>query len=183
MSPQLTTMRSRHDDEESGYTCQNDNYSRRSAMTAELDALDQKLLVALQRNSRTPTATLAKRLGVPRTTVASRIHRLEKSGLIQGYGVRLRTGAQDSAIRSICALKVAPRAGPRVVRRLAEMPEIEQLLAVSGTWDYMATVVVPQISRLDGILDAIGSVPGVRQTTSALLLATKFDRRTPGPKF
>ena len=151
-------------------------------MTPTLDPLDQKLLALLQRNARTATATLAKRLGVPRTTVASRISRLEKTGVIQGYGVRLSASTQEGAVKSLCGLRVAPRAGARVVRRLAEMPEIEQLLAVSGTWDYMATIVVPQISRLDPVLDAIGAIEGVRQTTSALLLATKLDRRTPGPK-
>ena len=150
-------------------------------MTEHLDTLDRRLLALLQKNARTATATLAKRLGVPRTTVASRLSRLEKSGLIQGYGVRLRAGTQDAAVKSLCGLRVAPKAGSRVVRRLAEMAEIEQLLAVSGTWDYMATIVVPHISQLDRVLDAIGAIEGVRQTTSALLLATKFDRRTPEP--
>jgi DNA-binding Lrp family transcriptional regulator len=150
-------------------------------MTDSLDALDRRLLVLLQGNSRLPAATLAKRLGVPRTTVASRINRLEKSGVIRGYGVRLGAGAQDSSVKSMCALQVAPKAGPTVVRRLTEIPEIEQLLAVSGTWDYMATIVVDQIGQLDRVLDMIGAIDGVRQTTSLLLLATKFDRRPPRP--
>ena len=148
-------------------------------MTEELDPLDRRLLDLLHKNARTPTATLAKRLGVPRTTVASRINRLEKTGLVQGYGVRLRAGTEGNSVKSMCGLRVEPRAGAKVVRRLAEMPEIEQLLAVSGTWDYMATIVVPHISHLDRILDVIGAIDGVRQTASALLLATKFDRRTP----
>jgi DNA-binding Lrp family transcriptional regulator len=151
-------------------------------MTDHLDPLDRKLLVLLQGNARLPTATLAKRLGVPRTTVASRIARLEKSGVIQGYGVRLGGSTQSSAVRSMCALSVEPKAGPAVIRRLAEIPEIEQLLAVSGTWDYMATIVVEQIAHLDRVLDTIGAIDGVRQTTSALLLATKFDRRAPEPR-
>jgi DNA-binding Lrp family transcriptional regulator len=112
---------------------------------------------------------------VPRTTVASRLRRLEKNGVIQGYGVRL--GARISAVRSICALQVEPKAGASVVRRLISMPEIEQLLAVSGNWDYMATIAVEHLSQLDRVLDAIGEIDGVRQTTSALLLATKLDRR------
>jgi len=148
-------------------------------MTDHLDPLDRRLLLLLQANSRIPVATLAKRLGVPRTTVASRINRLEKTGVIEGYGVRLGASGQDSSVRSMCALQVAPKAGPTVVRRLAEIPEIEQLLAVSGTWDYMATVVVDRIAHLDRVLDAIGAIDGVRQTTSLLLLSTKFDRRAP----
>jgi len=142
-----------------------------------LDALDQKLLLLLQANARTPATTLAKRLGVPRTTVVSRIGRLEKNGVIQGYGVRLGGSARGGAVESLCALQVEPKKGPAVVRRLAEIPEIQQLLAVSGTWDYMATIAVAQIAQLDQVLDTIGAIDGVRQTTSAVLLATKFDRR------
>ena len=145
-------------------------------MNDGLDDLDRRLLILLQSNARTPSTTLARRLGVPRTTVASRIARLEKTGVIQGYGVRLGASTRG-AVRSLCALQVDPKAGPLVVRRLAEIPEIEQLLAVSGTWDYMASIVVEQVAQLDRVLDAIGAIDGVRQTTSAVLLATKFDRR------
>ncbi len=144
-------------------------------MHDRLDSLDKRLIALLQQNARTTATTLAKRLGVPRTTVASRIQRLEKTGVIQGYGVRL--GTRVSAVRSICALQVEPKAGAAVVRRLTSMPEIEQLLAVSGNWDYMATIAVEHLAQLDRVLDAIGEIDGVRQRTSALLLATKLDRR------
>ena len=146
-------------------------------MISELDDLDRRLLALLQTNARLPAATLAKKLTVARTTVVARIARLETTGVIKGYGLRLGSRADEGSIRALCALQVEPKAGPQVVKRLGAIPEIEQLSAVSGVWDYMATVVVDRVESLDRVLDEIGAIDGVRQTTSAILLATKFDRR------
>ena len=146
-------------------------------MTDGLDELDRRLLALLQTNARLPASTLAKRLGVARTTVVARIARLERSGVVKGYGVRFGPRPEGGGIRALCALQVEPKSGPAVVKRLAEMPEIEQLSAVSGVWDYMATVAVERVEQLDRVLDDIGAIDGIRQTISAILLATKFDRR------
>lgn len=46
----------------------------------ELDSLDRQLIAALQLNARESVASLARTLGVARTTVLSRIQRLENKG-------------------------------------------------------------------------------------------------------
>ncbi|MDP1159818.1 Lrp/AsnC family transcriptional regulator, partial [Klebsiella variicola] len=54
-----------------------------------LSQADRDLITLLRENARASTAELARRLGVSRTTVQSRIERLEARGIIIGYGVRL----------------------------------------------------------------------------------------------
>ena len=54
-----------------------------------LDDIDRQLIAALQVDARESAAMLARKLGIARTTVISRIARLEKSKVITGYGVRL----------------------------------------------------------------------------------------------
>src|SRR5262245_30586234 len=54
-----------------------------------MDDTDRKLIAMLRENARAPTAVLARRLGLSRTTVQARLERLERSGTISGYGVRL----------------------------------------------------------------------------------------------
>jgi DNA-binding Lrp family transcriptional regulator len=54
-----------------------------------MDAIDEKLMLALRENGRASTAELARLVGRSRTSVQSRIERLEKQGVIVGYGVRL----------------------------------------------------------------------------------------------
>ena len=58
---------------------------------ATLDALDQQLLALLRVKARTTNATLARKLGVSRGTIANRIARLEASGVIVGYSVHIST--------------------------------------------------------------------------------------------
>lgn len=143
----------------------------------QLDDIDRHLLSLLQANARDSSANLARKLGLARTTVVARIARLEKSGVIKSYSVRLRSEAQDSGLRAYCALSVEPKSGPAVIKRLGKLPEIEELSAVSGIWDYMALLHAGSAERLDQVLDEIGAIEGVKQTTTAILLARKIDRR------
>lgn len=57
---------------------------------ADLDELDRRLLAALRVDARESAAALARRLGVTRATVTSRLDRLEASGTVLGYTVRVR---------------------------------------------------------------------------------------------
>ena len=53
------------------------------------DATDRALIALLRANARASTADLARQLGIARTTVVARLQRLERSGVIVGYTVRL----------------------------------------------------------------------------------------------
>ena len=67
------------------------------------------LLSLLRENARASTADLARRLGVSRTTVQSRIERLEKRGVIAGYGVRLSPDYEQTLVRAHVLVTVAPK--------------------------------------------------------------------------
>jgi DNA-binding Lrp family transcriptional regulator len=49
-----------------------------------MDSIDERLLLALRENGRASTAQLARLVGRSRTSVQSRIERLEKQGVIVG---------------------------------------------------------------------------------------------------
>jgi len=61
---------------------------RRFAGNAMRDT-DERLVALLRANAREPTASLARKLGLARSTVQERIARLERQGTIKGYTVRL----------------------------------------------------------------------------------------------
>lgn len=144
---------------------------------AELDPIDRHLLSLLQGNARESAANLARALGIARTTVVARIARLEKNGVIAGYGVRLGRQMEDNAILAFCGLSVHPKAAPAVVRALQRLPEVEELNSVSGPVDYMAVIRCDTHARLDKLLDEIGMLDGVNHTTTSIVLARKIDRR------
>ncbi|WP_165676147.1 Lrp/AsnC family transcriptional regulator, partial [Metapseudomonas otitidis] len=102
---------------------------------AFLDETDRQLIAALQINARESIATLARRLGIARTTVNSRLARLERSGVISGYGVRLGQRVSEGGLQAYVGITVRPRSGKDVLRRLTGMAEVQLLCTVSGEFD------------------------------------------------
>ena len=80
---------------------------------------DQALLTLLRENARASAAELARRLGVSRTTVQSRIERLERKGVIAGYSVKLSADYERSLIHAHVLITVSPKLAPQVVARLS----------------------------------------------------------------
>lgn len=140
------------------------------------DATDRRLLALLQANAREPAASLARKLGLSRTTVQSRIERLEKSGAIVGYGVRVRDDENGAAIRAYVAIAVKPKLAEQVVRALRRLPEIKTLAAVSGEFDLVARLAAETPARLDALLDEIGGIDGIERTTTSVVLSVHFER-------
>jgi DNA-binding Lrp family transcriptional regulator len=141
-----------------------------------LDDLDRRLIAQLQANARASTADLARGLGVARTTVVARLARLEKGGVIVGYTVRLAATEGEQGVQAFVNLAVSPKAARAVIDRLSMLPELRQLAAVSGEFDYLAVLRAPSTQRLDALLDEIGEIEGVQRTTTSLLLAMRIDR-------
>lgn len=141
-----------------------------------LNASDQELLSVLRENARASTAEIARRLGLSRTTVQSRIERLERDGVIAGYTVRVADVAERGHIRAHIMVTVLPKQMPAVVDALRAMPEVRALHSVSGAFDLMALGVAPTVAQMDALTDRIGAVDGVERTTSSIILSAKFER-------
>lgn len=144
---------------------------------ARLDDLDRHLLALLQADARAPTAELARRLNVARTTVVARIARLEREGVVTGYGVRLGRRPEEANVSAFCGLSVHARGASAVVKALERMPEVEGAWAVSGEFDYMVQLCCESPQQLDALLDQLGQIDGVRQTQTSMVLSRKIDRR------
>ncbi|EKT4466295.1 Lrp/AsnC family transcriptional regulator [Pseudomonas juntendi] len=145
-----------------------------------LDEIDRQLIALLQINARESVATLARQLGIARTTVNSRLERLEKSKVITGYGVRLGQRLIGGGLQAYVGIKAQPRSGKDIVRRLTAMGQVQQLCAVSGEFDYVAWLSSDSPEQLDQLLDQIGSLEGVEKTTTSIILSSKVDRGQPG---
>ncbi|MDU4056207.1 MAG: Lrp/AsnC family transcriptional regulator [Pseudomonas oryzihabitans] len=146
-------------------------------MFTKLDPTDWQLIHLLQQNARASNATLARQLGLARTTVVTRLARLERDGIIQGYGLRLGSELEQAAVRAYCAISVLPRSTAGVIRALEKMVEVEEVSSVSGQFDYLAFLRCTTHEKLDELLDRIGNLDGVKQTQTSIILNRKIDRR------
>jgi DNA-binding Lrp family transcriptional regulator len=141
-----------------------------------MDAIDEKLLLALRENARVSTAKLARLVGRSRTSVQTRIERLEKDGVIVGYGVRLAPEHDLGAVRAQVMIKVGPKEARAVTAALRAIPQVRVLHSVSGDMDLIAVAATASVAEMDGVIDRIGALDGVERTTSSILLSTKFER-------
>lgn len=143
----------------------------------QLTEKDQQLIRALKRDARQSISDLARDLKLSRTTVKYHLSKLEASGVIVGYGVRLGEAFAEQTLQSYVNLQVQPKLSTAIVARLQKIDEIEALFTVSGKFDMVLLVRTSTPSLLDNLLDQIGQVEGVISTESAIVLSTKFDRR------
>src|SRR3954470_12144187 len=101
---------------------------------------DDRLIALLKSNAREPAASLARKLGLARSTVQERIARLEREGIIKNYTVRLSEEAEAGRLRAIVMITADPKQADRVAAELKRMPEVRSLSAVSGAYDMVAAV-------------------------------------------
>lgn len=142
-----------------------------------MDETDRLLLNLLTDNARAPVATLARKLGLARSTVQARIDRLESRGVIAGYALRLGDAAKSEVIRATVLLTLEPRATAAVLARLKALPAVERVHTASGRFDMVLSVAAGSTTALDDTLDRIGEIDGVRGSESLIHLSTRIDRR------
>lgn len=141
-----------------------------------MDELDNRLLSELALDARISVSTLARRLGLARTTIQARIERLERTGVISGYTVKLGENIQQDRIKATVLLQIDPRGTAQVVQRLKNFPEVELAFTSSGRFDLVLQLALRNTKRLDDVLDEIGAITGIRSSESLIHLSTRIDR-------
>jgi DNA-binding Lrp family transcriptional regulator len=142
-----------------------------------ITAKDEELIALLKADSREPVASLARKLGLSRTTVQDRLKRLEETGVIAGYTVRLSRDLEQGGLRAFVMLAVEPRRQVEVGRQLARFPQIETLYTLSGKFDLIAQVKAASSEAMDRLIDGFGQIPGITRIETSVILSTKLDRR------
>ena len=137
-----------------------------------MDATDQQLLSMLRQDARTSVATLARKLGVSRGTVSNRITRLEDTGTIVGYTVRLRPDAQPQQISAWMSVAVEGNETRAVIGSLLGEPGVAALHDTNGRWDLLAELRAANLSELSRVLERIRLVRGISSTETSIHLET-----------
>lgn len=142
-----------------------------------LTAKDDELIALLRVDAREPVASLARKLGLSRTTVQDRLRRLEQNGVIAGYSVKLAREIDRGGIRAYVTISVEPRRQIDVAKAVSRLPQVETLHTVSGKFDLIAQVKTVSAEDMDRLIDQVGLIAGVTQIETAVILSTKLDRR------
>ncbi|SEK53413.1 transcriptional regulator, AsnC family [Roseateles sp. YR242] len=137
-----------------------------------MDTLDQQLLALLRQNARDSIATLAHKLKVSRGTVTNRLAKLEASGQIVGYTVRLRADVAPKQITAWMSIAVEGNRTREVVGILLGEPGVAGMFDTNGRWDLLAELRADTLNELADILERVRLIKGIGATETSIHLQT-----------
>ena len=139
-----------------------------------LDAMDHRILAALQANGRMSTLDVAEAVGLSPTPCSRRIKRLEETGVITGYTALVDPGALGLGISVVVSVRLA-RQGPdghgQFLQAIRGRSEITECLLVTGNIDYLLRVRVKDMPALRELVTVnLQSIPTVAETSTMLVV-------------
>lgn len=139
-----------------------------------LDAIDLKILRALQEDSRLPNITLAERVGLSPSPCLRRVKLLEAAGVIEGYRTVLNRAAINLGLTVFAGVRVERHSAENAdsfVEAVLAMAEVVACHLVSGDVDFQIEVVVPDMATYESIvLRRLLSLPAVRDIRSSFAM-------------
>lgn len=142
----------------------------------EFDAIDRKLLSALQRDGRLTNVELADEVGLSPSPCLRRVRHLERDGVVAGYHARLDREAVGLGLTVFVSIKVErhhdehARAFREAVR---DLPEIVAAHIVSGEADFLLEAVLPSLGAYRTfLLETLLKLPGVKDIRSNFAIGT-----------
>ena len=146
-------------------------------MTSAVDALDARLLAALTAAPRAGVLELARQLGVARGTVQARLDRLQRRGIVTGFGPDIDVAALGYEVLAFTTLEIAQGTLGDVVRHLREIPEVLEVHGTSGQGDLHCRVVARTNLDLQRIINRILEVRGIGRSTTVIALSAQIGYR------
>jgi DNA-binding Lrp family transcriptional regulator len=147
---------------------------------AKFDAVDARILQALDRGARVPVIELANRLGLARRTVQHRLSRYEAEEMLRPHSDRVPIERLGYRVRANVSAEVRQAHLAEAVRALAEIPEVLEALATTGGWDLTCRVAARDNADLYRVGQLILGCPGVLRTSTSVLMADLIPYRTTG---
>lgn len=119
---------------------------------------------------------LAAQLGLSRTTVQTRLQRLESTGVIAGYAVRLNPAINAARLGAQSLMRIDPKRSAQIISGVSRIACVRELYSVAGEFDLLAVLKADTAIELDTALDALAGIDGVERTQSCVLLSPKLMR-------
>lgn len=142
-----------------------------------IDAIDLKILAALQAEGRLTNQKLADRVGLSASACHARVRRLEGEGYITGYRAVLKPEllGRPLTVFALVALERHGRQGLKAFEaHLKSLPEVTECVELSGQWDYLIRFMARDIESYQTLTESLIESPdlGVSQIMSHVAMRT-----------
>ena len=136
--------------------------------------LDNQIIALLKRNARMLVTQMARELGVSRVTIDAHIKKMETSGVISGYTVKLGTEEFRHKVSGWILISVQANKEEHAIERMIGTPEITRLHTTNGKWDLAAEIQVPTLEHFDAVISKLRQIDGITETDTSLLLSSRI---------
>ncbi len=139
-----------------------------------LDELDRAILRILQEDGRTSYSEIARKLGVPESTVRLRVRKLVERGIIRKFAALINPFKAGYSIVAFIAVDVEPSKVKRAAEELSKLPEVDVLGIATGAHDILMQVTVRDLHELEEFLiEKLGSIEGIKSTETSILTSVR----------
>ncbi len=143
-------------------------------MYEQLDRLDRKILVELQKDGRISNVELARRIGLSATPCLERVKKLERDGYIQGYKAVVdphKLGAALLVYVEITLTKTSPDVFEDFSKAVRSHDEILECHLVSGNFDFLLKTRVADMAEYRNLLgDILLRLPAVSESRTYVVM-------------
>jgi len=139
-----------------------------------LDERDLIILNELRKNAKLSSHSLAKKVGLPISTVHRRIKRMEKEGIIKGYYASVDFEKIGKPIEALILINLAEGKEyiplDQIKKELKNIGEIMEILTLQGgNVDIIAKVRLPNLKNLSSFLETIRSLEGIEEVSCSIV--------------
>lgn len=135
-----------------------------------LDATDARMLLELIDDPRATVLALAGKLAISRNTAQARLAKLERVGALQSYERSIDAAALGYPLSAFITVLVTQQLLPELSESLAAIPEVVEVIGLTGATDLLVRVVARDADDLYRIAGQILDTRGVERTTTALAM-------------
>jgi len=147
---------------------------RMAGETDDIDAIDLRILRALGADARLSMAALAAQAGLSKSPTQARVKRLERLGVIRGYGARLdhaRLGLGHIAYVQVSLSDTRSAALEAFNAAVRDAPGIVECCMIAASFDYLLKVRTRDIAAYRRLLgEVISALPHVAQTSTFVVM-------------
>jgi Lrp/AsnC family transcriptional regulator, leucine-responsive regulatory protein len=143
-------------------------------MPEAIDAIDLKLLRALEKEGRMSWTDLAKQLKLTPPAAADRAARLQAKGVILGYAARVQAESVGLGVTAFIEVTLEhPRARAAFVKSVRGHASVQECHHIAGDHDYLLKVRVRATRDLEQLISGVlKAIPGVARTKTTIVLGT-----------
>jgi Lrp/AsnC family transcriptional regulator for asnA, asnC and gidA len=147
-----------------------------------IDETDRKIIHVLQKDGRASLRKISEEVGVALGTVSNRVNRMESSGIITGYSVRLDPEKVGWSLNVVIGLRIEKGRLIEIQEKISRDYRVCGVYDVTGDYDSMVIARAKDREDLDDLIKNVMSVDGIERSLTQLVLNTVKETVTVAPE-